>query len=147
MNPLDYLKSLTVDTSGDLVYKYEGGQINFRTYFTGADAELLPDIWFKGIRFQMSLVLFRMMARHPNGLPMFPMQPGIEHEKRNMEVFEEFLSLNAQAMFRIVEKVGLLDIVLAQMERYPEIDGEEPEDTDDPKSETMSSDQPSSTPT
>ena len=148
MDALSFLKSLSVDTTNDLVWKYDGGQINFRTHFNGRDAELLPDVWFRGIRFQMNLVLFRMLARHPNGLPLFPLQPGEEHEKRNTQVLEEFDSLNAQAMNRIVEKLGLLDIILAQMERYPAIDGEDPqEDEEDPKVAAPSADQPNSTQT
>lgn len=135
MNPLQYLDSLTPGVEDDLVYKYEGGQINFRSYLTVDEVEDLREDFFVATDFAKATVLFQALARMPDGRRLFPRPTGVENEAKRKEADAKFGHLNGPAIVAIAKEVGLVKHCVAQLISYPSIDGGKDED---PKTETTS---------
>lgn len=123
-DPRDYLKSLT--ERDKLVYKYEGGEIHFRTFLTVGDVECLPSAFFMGSPFMQNVVLFQMTAMNNRGQLLYPRKAGFENETANDLVDKEFLALNGLALNKIAIEVGLLQKIMPQLAPNEDID--EPED-------------------
>ena len=123
-NPRDYVSSLTADET--LVYKYEGGEIHFRTYLTVGDIESLPPAFFLGTKIMQNVVLFQMTACNNSGQPLYPRKAGFENEAMNAAVEQEYLQLNGAAVNKIAVEVDLWNVIMPQL--APNADIDEPVD-------------------
>ena len=104
-DPRDYLKSLT--ERDKLVYKYEGGEIHFRTFLTTEEVEdIRPEFYDNEVEAQ-SMILFQALAMLPDGRQMFPRPTGEENKAARKQVDDAFAKYNGTAIAEICREVGL----------------------------------------
>lgn len=135
VSPKQFLQSF-IDTSTDLVYEYEGGQINFRPWLKVKEMEALPPIFWLASHYAQRCILFGLLSRSPDGQPLFPRQFGEEFDAMNQKTIEDFGEYNGSAINAIAEEVGLLEVVKEQLKYARKILN--PENEEDPKTKTAS---------
>ena len=128
MLPKEYLKSLTPGVESDFIYKYDGGQINLRSYLTVDECEALPMKFYEAPNVAQRCILFGLLARYPNRIQMFPRDFANNDEEQSKRVDEEFGGLNGLAINQIVTKVGLLEDIFLKFKTFNYLEGEEGED-------------------
>ena len=123
------------DTSLDLVFKYPGGQINFRSFLVVNEAENLPLVFFRGTALAERCVLFGLLARDSDGVPLFPRRFGTENALEDARVATEYGKYDGILIAEIAQEVGLLERIKAQLRAFNELvtrgsdeDEKDPED-------------------
>ena len=114
-NPLEYLQHLS-QGKPPIIYKNDDVEIHFRSVLNVADIKLLPPGFLQKAQedpMGVALQMFKLLAVSPvNGLPLFPIRPGIEHEAANQQVDAMFDSLDAFELARIANDIDLFTKVL-----------------------------------
>lgn len=136
MQPIPHLKYQ--DTSLDLVYKYKGGQINFRSFLIVNEAEILPSYFFLGSSVAQRCVLFGFLARDANGVPLYPRRFGIENEHEDAEIKDEYGTQNGLLINQIATKVKLLERINRQLKAFNYIVAGDKEDDEEDDGKILS---------
>ena len=121
------------DTSLDLIFEHDKGQVNFRSFLIVNEAEILPSVFFKGTTMAQRCVLFGYLVRDTNGVPLFPRRFGLENALVDARVDEEFAKYNGCLINQIAVKVGLLEHIERQLKTFNRLvipDKKEEEDKD-----------------
>ena len=105
-SPFQFLEELSTNQD-KLVYKYEGGEIHFRTYFTTEEVEdIRPEFYDNTVEAQ-SMILFQALAMLPDGRQMFPRPSGEENKEAREKADKAFGLLNGTEVAKIAREVGL----------------------------------------
>ena len=113
MNPKEYLQSLAPGMDADLVHKYDGGEVRFRTFLTTDECQVLPIEFFKATRLAQNNILFGLLARASNGMELFPRMFGlqVDNVEESERLTKEFGALDGLALHQIANDVGLVDVI------------------------------------